>query len=230
MIKVLQGDIVTRRIVLDLELAPDLPRVLGDRVQLQQVILNLLMNAFEALENAAIKRVILRTDADDATVRVSVIDHGVGLTDEQLPRMFEPFYTTKADGMGLGLAICQTIMNAHDGTRRRAEERRARNDVFVQPSCPTVGRDRRSGRDWRSGAAVTARRWTENDGEREIARSLGPEQRRRVGARRGAGGNERRETGDEEHQEPGGTKHERVRGNRADEHRLQPAAGGYGEH
>ena len=115
-IKVLQSDIASRQIVLDLELAPDLPGVLGDRVQLQQVLLNLLMNAFEALENVAIKRVILRTDADDSTVRVLVIDHGVGLTDEQLPRMFEPFYTTKADGMGLGLAICQTIMNAHDGT------------------------------------------------------------------------------------------------------------------
>ena len=49
-------------------------------------------------------------------MRVSVVDGGVGLTDEQLPRMFEPFYTTKPDGMGLGLAICQTIMNAHDGT------------------------------------------------------------------------------------------------------------------
>ena len=49
-------------------------------------------------------------------VIVSVADDGVGLTDEQLPRMFEPFYTTKPDGMGLGLAICQTIMNAHDGT------------------------------------------------------------------------------------------------------------------
>ena len=136
-IKVLQSDIVSRRIVLDLELAPNLPRVLGDRVQLQQVMLNLLMNAFEALENVAIKRVILRTDADDSTVQVSVIDHGVGLTDEQLPRMFEPFYTTKADGMGLGLAICQTIMNAHDGTvavQRNAE--RGTTFSFSLPSLP----------------------------------------------------------------------------------------------
>ena len=136
-IKVLQSDIVSRRIVLDLELAPNLPRVLGDRVQLQQVMLNLLMNAFEALENVAIKRVILRTDADDSTVRVSVIDHGVGLTDEQLPRMFEPFYTTKADGMGLGLAICQTIMNAHDGTvavQRNVE--RGTTFSFSLPSLP----------------------------------------------------------------------------------------------
>ncbi len=136
-IKVLQSDIVSRRITLDLELAPNLPRVLGDRVQLQQVMLNLLMNAFEALENVDIKRVILRTDADDVTVGVSVIDYGVGLTDEQLPRMFEPFYTTKADGMGLGLAICQTIMNAHDGTvavQRNVE--RGTTFSFSLPALP----------------------------------------------------------------------------------------------
>ena len=116
-IKVLQGDITSRGVTIDVELAGDLPGVLGDRVQLQQVILNLLLNAFEALEHEEppARRVRLRTSALEGTVTVSVTDLGVGLTDEQLPRMFEPFYTTKPDGMGLGLAICQTIMNAHDG-------------------------------------------------------------------------------------------------------------------
>lgn len=116
-IKVLQGDITARGVTIDVELAVNLPGVLGDRIQLQQVILNLLLNAFEALEQEepAARRVRLRTSALEGTVTVSVTDLGVGLTDEQLPRMFEPFYTTKPDGMGLGLAICQTIMNAHDG-------------------------------------------------------------------------------------------------------------------
>jgi PAS domain S-box-containing protein len=116
--KVLQSDILARGIALVVEPAPERPRVLGDRVQLQQVTLNLLMNAFEALEQdpPSVKRVILRTATHNGAVRVSVVDRGVGLTDEQLPRMFEPFYTTKPDGMGLGLAICQTIMNAHEGT------------------------------------------------------------------------------------------------------------------
>ena len=116
-IKVLQGDITSRGVTIDVELADDLPGVLGDRIQLQQVILNLLLNAFEALEHEEppAQRVRLRTNALEGTVTVSVTDLGVGLTDEQLPRMFEPFYTTKPDGMGLGLAICQTIMNAHDG-------------------------------------------------------------------------------------------------------------------
>jgi len=117
-VKVLQGDILARRITLLVEPTSEQPRVLGDRVQLQQVALNLLLNAFEALEEdpAPVKRVILRTATANGAVRVSVVDSGIGLTDEQLPRMFEPFYTTKPDGMGLGLAICQTIMNAHDGT------------------------------------------------------------------------------------------------------------------
>jgi PAS domain S-box-containing protein len=116
-IKVLQGDIASRGVTIDVDLARDLPGVLGDRVQLQQVILNLLLNAFEALEQGApsVPRVTLRTAALDGMVTVSVSDAGIGLTDEQLPRMFEPFYTTKPEGMGLGLAICQTIMNAHDG-------------------------------------------------------------------------------------------------------------------
>jgi two-component system sensor kinase FixL len=140
-IKVLQSDIVARRILLEVELAAGLPRVLGDRIQLQQVALNLLMNAFEALEReqAPLKRVALRTAFADGSVRVSVADLGVGLTDEQLPRMFEPFYTTKPDGMGLGLAICQTIMNAHDGTV--GVERRADKGTTFWFSLPALAPD-----------------------------------------------------------------------------------------
>ena len=139
-IKVLQGDITARRIALNVELSAGLPLVLGDRVQLQQVALNLLINAFEALEheNRSAARVTLRTSAADGLVIVSVVDGGVGLTDEQLPRMFEPFYTTKPGGMGLGLAICQTIMNAHDGTV--GVERNAGKGTtfsFSLPALPT---------------------------------------------------------------------------------------------
>ena len=137
----LQSDILARRIALVVEPAPERPRVLGDRVQLQQVALNLLMNAFEALEQdpPPVKRVILRTATANGTVRVSVVDRGVGLTDEQLPRMFEPFYTTKPDGMGLGLAICQTIMNAHDGTVD--VERNADRGTTFSFSLPVLTRE-----------------------------------------------------------------------------------------
>jgi len=137
-IKVLQSDIVVRGVTLDLQLAPDLPHVLGDRVQLQQVALNLLMNAFESLERVdpALRHVSIRTSADAGAVTVSIVDRGIGLTDEQLPRMFEPFYTTKPDGMGLGLAICQTIMNAHDGSV--TVERNADRGTTFAFSLPVV--------------------------------------------------------------------------------------------
>jgi signal transduction histidine kinase len=84
--------------------------------------------------------VTLRTTVADASVTVSVVDHGIGLTDDQLPRMFEPFYTTKPDGMGLGLAICQTIMNAHDGTVGVA--RNADKGTTFSFSIPALPRDR----------------------------------------------------------------------------------------
>jgi signal transduction histidine kinase len=103
---------------LGIDLPDTLPAVLGDRVQLQQVILNLLMNAFEALDgdDRSVKPVLIRTAVVDGMITVEVEDDGIGLTDDQLPRMFEPFYTTKPGGMGLGLAICQTIVSAHDGS------------------------------------------------------------------------------------------------------------------
>jgi C4-dicarboxylate-specific signal transduction histidine kinase len=138
-IKVLQSDIVSRRIALEVAPAAHLPHVLGDRIQLQQVTLNLLMNAFEALEDMSMKRVTLRTGVTDGAVTVSVVDHGVGLTDEQLPRMFEPFYTTKPNGMGLGLAICMTIMNAHDGTV--GVERNADSGTTFSFSLPALPPD-----------------------------------------------------------------------------------------
>ena len=117
-VKVVRADLVARRISLDLDLAPDLPRVFGDRVQLQQVALNLLMNACDAVELQPDekKRISLRTAVHEDVVVVAVTDHGDGLTDEQVRRAFEPFFTTRVSGMGLGLPICQMIMDLHDGT------------------------------------------------------------------------------------------------------------------
>jgi PAS domain S-box-containing protein len=140
-IKVLQSDIAARHIALEVDLASDLPPVLGDRVQLQQVTLNLLMNAFEASEreDAGAKAVRISTALSDTTVVVTVEDGGVGLTDEQLPRMFEPFYTTKPDGMGLGLAICQTIVSAHDGAVSVA--RNASKGTTFSFSLPVLASD-----------------------------------------------------------------------------------------
>lgn len=104
------------------ELAPGLPPVLGDKVQLEQVILNLLSNAIHAARQTRQReaRVVLHTASDGQTVDVGVWDNGPGLAPADRQRMFSPFFTTKPDGIGLGLAICQTIVEDHGG-RIRAE-------------------------------------------------------------------------------------------------------------
>ena len=117
-VELVHSDLVGRQVALDVSLAPDLPSVLGDRIQLQQVMLNLLLNAGEAVRGSAVdaRRVRLTTAVESGRVVLSVSDRGVGVSNEQLARMFEPFYTTKSDGMGLGLSICRTIIDAHSGT------------------------------------------------------------------------------------------------------------------
>jgi C4-dicarboxylate-specific signal transduction histidine kinase len=97
--------------------APDLPRIHGDRVQLQQVMLNLIVNAIQAMSGVAEDRrdLLISSEATDEGARVGVRDTGPGLRPESLPRLFEPFYTTKPDGMGMGLSICRSIIEAHGG-------------------------------------------------------------------------------------------------------------------
>jgi len=99
------------------ELAPGLPPVLGDKVQLEQVMLNLLTNATHAARRTPQRegRVVVHTASDGETVEVSVWDNGPGLAPADRQRMFEPFFTTKPEGVGLGLAICQTIVEDHGG-------------------------------------------------------------------------------------------------------------------
>ena len=111
------SDVVRRQITLEVVLAPELTPVFGDRIQLQQVVLNLLMNACEAVGSVDVSQryVSLTTRSEDGLIVVSVSDRGVGIPDEQLDRMFEPFYTTTTDGMGLGLSICRAIIDSHGG-------------------------------------------------------------------------------------------------------------------
>jgi signal transduction histidine kinase len=112
------GDAAVRELTLRLELDPGLPLVLGDRVQLQQVALNLVLNAMDAMQNAPADRrtLLLRTAREGRkTVRVEVRDSGAGVSEGDLGKIFQAFYTTKADGMGLGLAITRSIVEAHGG-------------------------------------------------------------------------------------------------------------------
>lgn len=114
----MRSDTIMRNVSMDLELSPDLPRVRGDRVQLQQVVLNLVLNSLEVMRepHTGARALVVRTVRDSAaTVRVTVQDSGPGIADKDLGHIFEPLYTTKADGLGMGLAIVRTIVNAHGG-------------------------------------------------------------------------------------------------------------------
>jgi C4-dicarboxylate-specific signal transduction histidine kinase len=113
-----RNDALSRNVSITLDLAPDLPGVLGDRVQLQQVVLNLVLNGLDALRPPWVgaRALVIRTARNGATtVTVVVQDSGTGIDEKDADRIFQPFYTTKADGLGMGLAIARTIVDAHGG-------------------------------------------------------------------------------------------------------------------
>ena len=106
------------RVILRLELADDLPSITGDRVQLQQVILNLLLNASDAMSAVEDRprKLVIRTDQDEGDrIRLSVEDAGVGFEPEDADKLFEAFYTTKNGGMGIGLSVSRSIVEHHHG-------------------------------------------------------------------------------------------------------------------
>ena len=100
------------------ELAADLAPVLGDRVELQQVVLNVVLNGTEAMSSVGEgpRELVIRTQNDEAEqVRIAVQDSGIGLDSLSMERIFDPFYTTKRGGMGMGLSICRSIVQNHSG-------------------------------------------------------------------------------------------------------------------
>jgi C4-dicarboxylate-specific signal transduction histidine kinase len=112
-----QRQALSHRVMLRLNLASGLPAALGDWVQLQQVIINLAINGIEAMASVSGRReLVVRSDQYEADqVLVAVQDSGVGIEPEQVDRLFSAFYTTKPDGMGMGLSICRSIVEAHGG-------------------------------------------------------------------------------------------------------------------
>jgi len=117
MVGLLHSDAVIRDVAVSTELDPSLPLVSGDRIQLQQVALNLMLNAFEAMNEHpnAERQVLIRTVLKDAQVLASVADNGKGIATGEAEKIFKPFYTSKPQGLGMGLSISRSIINSHHG-------------------------------------------------------------------------------------------------------------------
>jgi PAS domain S-box-containing protein len=111
------ADLQKNGVLLRPELADDLPLVMGDRVQLQQVILNLVLNASDAMSDVddRPRRLVIRTEREDDRARLTVQDVGVGIEPCGVEKLFEPFYTTKGGGMGIGLSVSRSIIESHHG-------------------------------------------------------------------------------------------------------------------
>jgi C4-dicarboxylate-specific signal transduction histidine kinase len=117
----LHQEFQSRNVSNSLDLAPDLPKVMVDRTQLQQVIVNLVINAVQAIAISEVARrnIAIRTQQIDAEMVCCIVeDSGPGIDAEHLPRLFDSFFTTKETGMGLGLPIARSIIEAHNGVIR----------------------------------------------------------------------------------------------------------------
>ncbi|MCX5698007.1 MAG: ATP-binding protein, partial [Candidatus Omnitrophica bacterium] len=110
-------DATVRNDLLKIELESDLPLVRGDRIQLQQVLLNLISNSFDALESSqGVREILIRTSRKDTgTIMVEVEDSGCGIPAQNMPKLFTHFFTSKPDGLGMGLSISRSIIEAHGG-------------------------------------------------------------------------------------------------------------------
>lgn len=123
-VALLRSEMIDRRIMVNMDLAAALPQLFGDAVQLQQVLLNLLVNAMDAMASTAGTRMItISSRATQGCIEVFVRDRGPGIEVAQADRLFEPFFTTKTHGLGLGLTICSTIIEAHGGKIALANDR-----------------------------------------------------------------------------------------------------------
>jgi signal transduction histidine kinase len=117
-IALVQRELTSHQVSLQMELTPTLPMIFGDRVQLQQVIINLVMNGIEAMQSITDRprELVIRSGQNETRqVLVTVTDCGVGIAAENADRLFNAFFTTKSGGMGMGLSICRSIMEAHGG-------------------------------------------------------------------------------------------------------------------
>ena len=116
-IQIFRSEAISRNVRIETECDGSLPPIFGDKAQLEQVLLNLIMNGAEAMsqKTSEQRKLILRTERKDQSVRVAVRDFGPGIDKDNLERVFQPFFTTKSAGLGIGLALCSSIIKAHRG-------------------------------------------------------------------------------------------------------------------
>jgi two-component system sensor kinase FixL len=118
-VQIVSPDALLRSCELETALQPNLPPITGDPIQFQQVLLNLVLNAFDAMRDTPVshRKVTIATEWNgDGAVRASVRDYGAGIPDHARDRLFDPFFTTKKEGLGMGLAIVRSIIESHGGT------------------------------------------------------------------------------------------------------------------
>jgi signal transduction histidine kinase len=116
-VRLVSEDASARRVYIVTSLSSECPRVAGDRTQITQVLLNLVVNGMDAMEGVpnARRQLTLRTAMREGTVVITVSDRGRGISQEAMPHLFDPFFTTRSGGMGLGLSIAHSIVLAHQG-------------------------------------------------------------------------------------------------------------------
>jgi C4-dicarboxylate-specific signal transduction histidine kinase len=110
-----QGSLQRHGVVVRTELDGRLGPVTGNRVQLQQVLFNLVTNAIEAMESALDRKMLIKSELESGGVRVTVEDSGSGIDPKDIDKIFSSFFTTKLEGMGMGLSICRSIIESHGG-------------------------------------------------------------------------------------------------------------------
>jgi signal transduction histidine kinase len=132
------GELRQNGVTLRTDFDPTLPRIFGDRVQLQQVAVNLIVNGVEAISTLTqgLRELVVQTSLSDREeVHVAIQDSGIGLPEQDLQTIFEPFYTTKSQGMGIGLSISRSIIQAHNG-RLWAERNKDAPGITVHFTLP----------------------------------------------------------------------------------------------
>jgi signal transduction histidine kinase len=116
--RIVYGDANLHSVAVQLDLSADIRPVKGDSVQLQQVMMNLMLNAFSAMSetDSDARRLVVRTrPVDDSNVLIEVEDNGIGIAEEKIEAIFSPFFTSNPEGLGMGLSICRSIIERHGG-------------------------------------------------------------------------------------------------------------------